>query len=246
MKLAILSDIHGNLPALEAVVADVARRGADVTVNLGDIVSGPLQPLETARRLMPLDIVAIRGNHERQLLTLRPQEMSASDRFAHAALDDAARAWLASLPQTLLLGDDVLLAHGTPDSDSAYFLETVEPAGCRPATPEEAAARAGAARASLILCGHTHTPRLTRLPDGRLALNPGSVGLPALRGSSPWPHVTGAGSPHARYATAERRAGGWDVSFHAVAYDWDRAAAIALRNGRPDWAHTLRAGWPQP
>ena len=71
MKIAIISDIHGNLLALQAVLADIARQGVDQTVNLGDILSGPLQPAETADLLMAQKFPTIKGNHERQLLAAR-------------------------------------------------------------------------------------------------------------------------------------------------------------------------------
>jgi Icc-related predicted phosphoesterase len=83
--------------------------------------------------------------------------------------------------------EDVLLVHGTPDSDLTYFLETPENGACRPATPQEVAARAKTARSSLILCGHTHLPRMMQLDDGRLIVNPGSVGLQASRTTFPFP-----------------------------------------------------------
>ena len=70
MRIAAVSDIHGNLFALDAVLADIARRGVYLIVNLGDIVSGPLLPLDTAQRLMALGLPTIRGNHERQVLTM--------------------------------------------------------------------------------------------------------------------------------------------------------------------------------
>ena len=70
MKLAVVSDIHGNLGALHAVLEDIARESVDGIVNLGDILSGPLQPAETADFLMTQSFVTIRGNHERQLLAL--------------------------------------------------------------------------------------------------------------------------------------------------------------------------------
>ena len=73
MKLAVISDIHGNLTALEAVLADIATQGVDQTVNLGDILSGPLQPAETADLLMARNFTTIRGNHERQVLALIDQ-----------------------------------------------------------------------------------------------------------------------------------------------------------------------------
>lgn len=179
MKIAALSDIHGNLAALDAVLDDVRRRGADVIVNLGDILSGALHPPETADRLIALDLPTIKGNHERQLLAGDRESMRLSDRWAHDTLRADHLAWIAALPERMTLGDDVLMVHGTPDSDLVYFLETVTPDGCRAATPDEIVRRAGDEPASLILCGHTHIPRTAKLDDGRLIVNPGSVGLQA-------------------------------------------------------------------
>src|ERR1700691_723837 len=98
MKIAAISDIHGNLLALDAVLADIDRRGVDLIVNLGDILSGPLLPAETADRLMALDLPSIRGNHERQVLTLSPERMGPSDRHAFDTITDAHRKWIAALP----------------------------------------------------------------------------------------------------------------------------------------------------
>src|SRR5512144_1920326 len=123
MKLAAISDIHGNLPALDAVLADIASHAVDTIVNLGDILSGPLWVAETADRLMALELPTIAGNHERQLLTLPRERMGAADAFAAARLDERRRAWLAWLPAGLRLADDVLCCHGTPDSDLVYLLE---------------------------------------------------------------------------------------------------------------------------
>ena len=229
MRIAVLSDIHGNLAALDAVLGDIARRGVDATVNLGDILSGPLQPAETADRLMAL--------------TQPPERMEASDAYAQARLTERHRAWLASLPATLWLADDLFLCHGTPTSDVQYFLETVEPKGARAADAAEVRARAGDVPAALILCGHTHLPRAHRLDDGRLVVNPGSVGLPAYDDGRPYPHAMEAGSPHARYAIVERGAdGAWSVEAITVAYNWETAAATAEARGRPDWAIALRTG----
>ena len=101
MRIVALSDIHGNLPALNAVLADVARRGADLIVNCGDILSGPLWPAETAERLMALDLPTIAGNHERQLLRCASGSGGASDVYGFQQTSAAQRAWLASLPATL-------------------------------------------------------------------------------------------------------------------------------------------------
>ncbi len=241
MKLAAISDIHGNLPALEAVLGDIGRRGADLVVNLGDALSGPLLPAETADRLMDLGFPTIRGNHERQLLTLMPEEMNASDRYTNAQLLPKHREWIASLRPALLL-EDVLLVHGTPESDLGYFLETVEESGVRAAAMAEVAERARSASASMILCGHTHVPRSMRLSDGRTVVNPGSVGLQAYEAHHPLPHKIETGSPHARYAMLEKRAAGWTVEMISVAYDWERMAQMADQRGRADWSSALRFG----
>jgi len=242
MRIAVLSDIHGNVSALEAVLADVGRRGVDLSVNLGDILSGGLWPAETAAMLMPLDLPTIRGNHERQVMTLAPERMGASDRRAHDTIGAAERVWLGGLPETLRPVEGVLMVHGTPGSDIEYGLETVTPEGLREATPGEAEARFGGAKADLILCGHTHMPRIRRLESGALVVNPGSVGLPAYDDDRPYPHLVEAGSPHARYAIVEKSDKGWAAELIAVDYDWDRAARDAEVHGRPDWARALATG----
>jgi len=248
MRLAAVSDIHGNLPALQAVLADIARHGVDMIVNLGDILSGPLWPVETAERLMRLDLPTIAGNHERQVLTQPRERMSAADGFTADALGDEHRAWIASLPAQRWLAADLLLCHGTPRSDLEYWLETTAPgmgvsgfSGMRPATADEVAERLGSTQASLVLCGHTHVPRCTS-SGATLIVNPGSVGLQAYDDGHPHPHIMEVGSPHARWALIEQTAQGWRASSHAVIYDWHAAAARAERNGRPDWAGALRTG----
>ena len=242
MKIAAISDIHGNLAALDAVLRHIRSQGVDLIVNLGDIVSGSLLPGETADRLMALDLPTIRGNHERQLLAGDIAGMRRSDHFARMALRAEHLEWIAQLPATRRIEDDVLMVHGTPDNDLDYFLETVTEAGCRAATQAEVERRAGHGAERLILCGHTHVPRSARLGDGRFVVNPGSVGLQAYEDSEPWPHRIETGSPHARYATVTRTKSGWEAEFHAVEYDWDAAADLACANGREEWAMALREG----
>lgn len=242
MRIAAISDIHGNLAALDAVLDDVRRQGADVIVNLGDILSGALYPSQTADRLMQLELPTIKGNHERQLLVGDASCMGLSDQFAHRSLRDDQLDWIRELPTTLRLGDDVLLVHGTPKSDLVYFLETVTESGCRIATHEEVRDRAGDAEATLILCGHTHLQRSMKLDDGRLIVNPGSVGLQAYEDEHPFPHRMEMGSPHARYAIVTRAETGWEVQFRAIEYEWHAASKVAALNGRPDWETALRSG----
>jgi predicted phosphodiesterase len=243
MKIAAISDIHGNLPALEAVLADIERRGVDVIVNLGDILSGPLYPVETADLLMAKNYPTICGNHERQVLTLDDWQMNKTDQFTVRLLRQDQKTWLLGLPATHWLSDNVFMCHGTPDSDLIYFLEDVDASGCHAAAREIVEKRAGSCAASLILCGHTHMPRHVQLSDGRHVVNPGSVGLQAYDDDMPLPHKMQVGAPSARYALISGDAAHWDVELIGVDYDWEAVARQADLNDRPDWAVALRTGY---
>jgi putative phosphoesterase len=243
MRIAVLADIHGNLRALEAVHADLAKRAPDTIVNLGDHVSGPLQAAATADWLMQQNWPTIRGNHDRQLIDRAPVEMGLSDSAAHAQLNRRQLDWIASLPSTRMLTEDVLLCHGSPADDLEYLLEQVEGDGVRLAPARQIEHKLGSVHAALVFCGHTHVPRIVLLPGGVWAVNPGSVGLPAYDASHPSPHYAETGSPHARYAVVD-----WDgktmrAELIAVDYDWESASMEAARAGRPDWAHALATGY---
>ncbi|MEC5162666.1 putative phosphoesterase [Janthinobacterium sp. CG_S6] len=238
MRIAILSDIHGNLAALQAVAADLARRGVDAVVNLGDSLSGPLLPLETAQFLMAQDWTHLAGNHERQILACHAgsgqSDLYARSRLTHEELD-----WIASLRPALQFAPDVLLCHGSPGSDVTGLLQTAE----RNASAQEVAQRLGDVAAALVACGHTHVARSVRGARGQLIVNPGSVGQPAYRDDYPHPHAIESGSPDARYAIAERRAGVWQAELIGVPYPHRDMAALAALRGRDDWVVALNSGY---
>jgi len=96
---------------------------------------------------------------------------------------------------------------------------------------------------SLILCAHTHLARAVRLRDGRLVVNPGSVGSPGFSYNVPFPHLIEAGTPDARYAVLQLASEGWRVTFRHVPYDHDAMAALARRNGDGEFASALATGW---
>jgi len=184
----------------------------------------------------------IRGNHERQISDQPRERMGLSDRHASDHPSAEQLAWLAALPTTMRPSKDVLLVHGTPGNDLAYFLETVTEEGLREATREEVEHRAGTIDAALILCGHTHLQRVMTLDDGRMIINPGSVGLPAYDGDRPHAHRVESGSPHARYAVLSNEVGGWAVELLFVVYDWEQAVRDAEAHARTDWSRALRTG----
>jgi predicted phosphodiesterase len=241
-RIALVSDIHGNLPALEAVLADTRRRGVTRIVNLGDSLSGPLLPAETAHFLMAQDWVQLAGNHERQLLEFGEKGGGESDTYAHAQLGPEVFEWMRSLRHSQPLDAHVHLCHGTPRSDVEAFLDSVEGDHTRPATAEEIAARCSLSHPRVVACGHTHIPRVTHSATGQLLVNPGSVGLQAYDDDHPHYYRVENGDAYARYATIEQRGGQWHAQIHPVPYDFESMARLAEKNGRPGWAHALRTG----
>jgi putative phosphoesterase len=243
MRIAVIADIHGNFRALEAVREDIARRSPDVVVNLGDHLSGPLQAAATADLLMTESYINIRGNHDRQLTDRPPSKMGASDGFAHAQLTTRHLDWLASLPPTQILEDQVFMCHGSPRSDLEYLLEDVKGDCVRLSSPDQILPRLAGVNASLILCGHTHIPRAVLRSGAAWIVNPGSVGLQAYDDTTPCLHYMEVGSPHARYAIIDWSPKTINVDFIALDYDWNSAARDAAKADRPDWAHALANGY---
>jgi len=240
--IADIADIHGNWPALAAVLADIDRRGVTRIFNLGDSLCSSLWPGATARLLQARAIPSLCGNQDRILYAPTPAFAAGSDfALAQAELSAADWAWLLGQPPSLA-EPDLLFCHGTPSSDETYLLEAVYPAQVEVRAGGEIDALLGATNARVICCGHSHQPRLVQTPSGRLVVNPGSVGIPAYDDDLPWPHRMEAGSPHARYALLASSAGGWQVELIALAYDHEAAAQLAERRGRPDRARWIRTG----
>lgn len=245
--MAAVSDIHGNVLALEAVLADIQAFSPDLVVNLGDHVSGPLWAAETADVLMAQENwLQIRGNHDRQVTTLAKHEMGLSDRAAHAQLSSRQLEWIRQLPSVLAFdfdGEKVLLCHGTVQRDNEYLLEDVSAGFARAATPDAIRELADGFE-GLLLCGHSHLPQLVQVGDSLTVANPGSVGLPGYRDSSHrFPHAIQTGSPHARYLLLDHNSKGWTANFRNIVYDCKQAAELAATRGRADWSYSLLTGF---
>jgi predicted phosphodiesterase len=239
---AVIADVHGNTWALDAVLDDIRGRGIDTIFNLGDSVFNCLDPAGTAERLMNANILSIAGNQERDVYapsdTLRASRIYA---FVTTELSATHVDWLRSCPPTYVV-DDILLCHGTPHSDQTYLLETVTEGGVFLSDTAAVLSRLENVDAKLILCGHSHVPRVVWLPGNRLVVNPGSVGYPAYDHNIPIPHIMESGSPHARYAILTRDSDFWDVEPICVTYDWSIPAARARAFGREDLAHSIETG----
>jgi predicted phosphodiesterase len=244
-RFAVLADVHANVWALDAVLADAKQRGITEFVNLGDIVYGPLKPRETYERLRKENVLAtISGNQDREIWQATPQQLAGNPTLAYVVreMDETAVRWLKELPATAVFGGEVLLCHGTPASDCTYFLEDVSSG--RPLLRNETTILQvlGDVRQPIIACGHTHIARLVRLSSGQTIVNPGSVGLPAYDDDHPVPHAMENCSPHAAYAILEKNSSRWNFSFHHVAYDWDEAARYSRSLGLADWSYRLTTG----
>jgi len=241
MRIAVIADTHGNLLALNAVLAHVQAAAPDVIINLGDLVSGPFDPAGSADAQMQLGCPTVRGNHDRWVVDDPKWRIDAATR---ALLSPDHLAWLAGLPPTLTLaGGEVLACHGSPVwGDNTYLLEDVGSGA--PVLATDAAIRAGLGdlgAARLVLCAHSHIARAVTAGDV-LVVNPGSVGWPAYADSAPVPHRMEAGSPHARYALVTRGPSGWSASLCAVPYDWAAAAQQAMAAGWQGVAYAVRTG----
>jgi diadenosine tetraphosphatase ApaH/serine/threonine PP2A family protein phosphatase len=242
MKFAAIADVHGNHSALIAVLADIQFLGITEMVNLGDHLSGPLEAGRTADLLMERDIPSIQGDQDRILVEL--DRAGTSNRLDYKQLTQAHLDWLATQPATMFYRDDVFLCHGAPRDDTAYWLDQVTKDALVCASPiENVEQEAFGIAASLILCAHTHIQRIVRLRDGRLVVNPGSVGCPGYTYAKPIFHKVQTGTPNACYAILERARGEWSVTFRYVPYDHTSMADLARKNGAPIWASALATGW---
>lgn len=242
MKLGLLGDIHGNAPALSAVLEDMSHHRPDFVVQLGDAMNGPVDPPGVAKILRQQAMIHIQGNGDRMVASVDESSRSRSAQFARALLDTPDLDWMGSWP--LLYQDkDFVACHGSPSSDTEYLLEEVRATGVSLRAAEEIRQRVSPINSPLIMCAHTHIPRVVQLDRETLVVNPGSVGLPAYTDEAPVFHRMETGSPHARYALAEFIRGAWKVALWAIPYDWETAARLAESNGFPDWAFSLRTGY---
>ena len=241
----MVADIHANIWALDAVLDHIRQQRVDTVFNLGDILYGALKPRATYDRLRAMgDLLTIRGNQDREIYEASEQDRRRNPTLNYVVNDlgEEPIAWLAGLPPTAIFEEEIFLCHGTPASDEVYLLEDV--ASGRPVllAESEIMRSVRSTRHPLIVCGHTHIPRLVSLPNGQIIVNPGSVGLPAYSDEAPVRHAMETHSPHASYAILAKTGTGWDVSFHKVAYGYGAACQCAASLGRNDWARQIATG----
>jgi putative phosphoesterase len=227
VKVALIGDVHANLPALEAVLAHAHDQGVKAIWNVGDFVGYGAFPDQVVKHLRKNDdVLSIIGNYDRKVLEFKekkkkwrkkkhPDKYRAFE-WAYENLSKKSRKYLRFLSQEARMkvqGKRILLTHGSPASDE-------EP--LTPDTPEERLRElAHMAKADVIICGHAHQP-FVREVDGVWFINTGSVGRPD------------DGDPRACYAVLTIDSETIEVCHHRVEYDVERAVAAIREHKLPE------------
>lgn len=222
IRLAVLADVHGNLPALEAALDDVTRQGVDRIICLGDLADRGPYPHECVERVRAACHVTIAGDNDLDVLAMAngqaPKGWQESLQFAPlrwtaAHMNGTDLFFLASLPQQYRLdtGDEppVRFVHGSPRSPAEPVFEDRD---------LSAADALGMVHEDVLVAGHTHQPWLVRVGN-RVAFNPGSVGQPFND------------DPRAQYALLISHRGKWGVEHRAVPYDVERVREAFVTSG---------------
>jgi putative phosphoesterase len=239
--IAIISDIHSNSLALEAVLNDISSRNIHLIVNLGDSLFGPIDPLGTAMHLMNnKNIINIMGNCDQILLN--DESNSATFQFVKPLINKEIEKWIRSFKDVWVF-EDLLFCHGTPFSNNKYLLEEVNEKGVSYKDSNQLAKELEEVSQNYIFCGHSHVFKTIYLLDGKFVINSGSVGLPAYYDDEPFPHVMESNSPYANYVIAHKiKQNNWSIEHVMVHYDWERSSSIAEENGRHDYAFAIKTG----
>jgi predicted phosphodiesterase len=245
-RYALISDIHANLPALDAVLADIASRGdVDSVLHLGDLVGYSSSPNEVVARLRERDIAGIAGNYDSTVATdykhcgcrsetPRQEELAhVSYEYTRRTVSAETKRFLGGLPFSLdlrplgghLAGPRLVLVHGTPTLNTLYWTEDRDDDFCR-----RMAAVVGLKAGDVIAFGHTHKP-WHRAVDGMHFVNTGSVGRPK------------DGDWRAGYALLTLAERDISVDFVRVAYDLETTITGLRAAGLPEeFAEFLRSG----
>ena len=239
MRIAFISDIHGNLLALDAVLAELEQERFDRLICLGDVAVGP-QPSETIARLRELDCPVIMGNWDAWFL----EGMPAAEDEVGIKLMEIGAWWAEKLSEDertyiagfvplieLKLGGDtsMLCFHGSPRSYNDWIFAT---------TPDEEVAQMfDGHEATVFVGGHTHL-QMTRRYEGSVIVNPGSVGLPFRQW---WPKTVRI-APWAEYGLVSFENGRACIDLHRTTFDVEALLILATESGMPH-AHWWAESW---
>jgi putative phosphoesterase len=237
MQIALISDIHGNFTALDAVLKDIHAQGIDKIICLGDVATLGPQPREVIAAVREINCPVIKGNHETALLDLERMTsygigptIETSIQWCHDLLDqddlDYLDSFLPTFRKKLDDQTDLFCFHGSPLANTDMIVATTP--------PEDLNQFFDRTPAQIMVGGHTHIQML-RQHDGILVVNPGSVGTPFVRAFQPG--VVPELLPWAEYAILTWNEEQTGVDFRRVTYDRQALLDIVQRCDIPiqDW-----------
>jgi putative phosphoesterase len=219
--IAVIADVHGNVPALEAVLDDVLRQAPDEVLVGGDLVGRGPEGSRVVRRVREMGWRGVRGNHEDYLLGFRRQDVPrawlhtdewSASRWMVAELTDADVAYIDSLPLSIhsLVAPNLCLVHGSPRSNNDGLGSWT--------TDEQLEDHLGNIDGDVLVCGHTHRSMRRELGGG-LVVNTGAVGLPFNR------------DRRAQYAILHVGPEGCTTEFRKIGYDVARTVGVYESSG---------------
>jgi predicted phosphodiesterase len=233
MKIALISDIHVNLPALEAVYHSIKDKNIIELYNLGDSLYGPLWPEETAKFLIENSIKSISGNEDKDLL--EKTNKNETEKYTISQISELSISWLKILPD-YYENDYITLFHGSPNDNSKYFLEKIIEKNIILKTNEEMLKNIGNIKTKYIGFGHSHLERILTIGE-QVLINAGSVGLPAYSDENP-DHKMETYNNFAKYIIIDNES----IEIMYIPYDYKASSKRAKENNRNDWSYYIENG----
>lgn len=244
-RIGIISDIHGNQLALEAVVEDLEKNHVETVLNLGDSLYGPLDPEGSFELISNSNFINISGNQDRFILENeeKGKDSNPTLSFVLNSLPKKAFDWLRKLEKESIW-ENIYMCHGNFYTDDVPLLEKFHEGEVIQKSIPELKEEVKNIAQDIILCGHTHVPRILNFFDtDKFIINPGSVGLPAYDDDFPFYHKMESDSPFAKYVILEMDGGKVaSIIQRHIRYDYVGAAQQAEKNGRSDWAYCIKNG----
>lgn len=241
MKIAIISDVHGNTWALNEVLQNIKSKKIETIINLGDSLNGPLDPKGTFNLLIENNVLSISGNGDRLILeSLDSTSQFKTLEYVKTQIDYDVIYWLKKLPFDLI-NNGIYCCHASPDSDTSYLLENLKSDHIEIKEYSKIDKILKDIKQEIIVCGHSHVSRIVKTAK-KLILNTGSVGLPAYDDELPIPHKMENFNPYASYSIITLSENPVKIEQVAISYDYEAAAKTAEKNERTDWTKWIRTG----
>lgn len=218
MKIAILSDIHSNIYALEELIKDIKNRDIEVVLNLGDMFYGPIEPRATYDLIRKNKFINILGDDDRKILeaSLEQLEENPTLKYVYEDLGEDVLYWIQDLPFEKIIGGTYYMIHGTYFDDTQNLIKNENK---EKRSDEEIIKLTDNIEAPFIFCGNSTTPSYQKLSSGQIVINPGSVGL----------------QKEASYSILTIEENKYNLEQIKVAYDYKKALEKAKENGKDNW-----------